>query len=118
MRIITEVEFDERIRHMLSDPFYDDVAWVTGPGRSGAVASVYASHILHVPFVPYGSFARDLGRPLVIDTARESGSTMRKAMRRYGDCKPMECVCFEEPPRVAFWYESPKPQRYRHQRAA
>ena len=114
IRIVSEQEFSCRLRELLeaTAPF---VEWVTGPGRSGAVAAVYASHMLHIPFVPYGSTAQ-LGRVLVIDTARESGRTMRKALSRYRDYDPMELVVFEEPPRVAFWYEAPKPQRYRHER--
>ena len=65
VRIISEAEFAERIREALSDPQYEAAAWVTGPGRSGAVAAVYASHILHIPFVPYGQEAARLGRPTV-----------------------------------------------------
>lgn len=114
MRIVTESEFADAIRAALADG-YDDAGWVTGPGRSGAVAAVYASHILHIPFVPFGRAALNLGRPLIVDTARESGATMRKALRRYERMAPLECVVFEEPPRVAFWYEAAKPQRYRHQ---
>lgn len=118
MRTVSEEEFAERLRALLQADLYDEAGWVTGPGRSGAIAAVYASHILHIPFVPYGSEAARLGRVLIVDTARETGATMRKAMRRYEACRPMECVAFEEPPRVAFWYEAPKPQRYRHERRA
>lgn len=115
MRIVTEPEFATRIAGLLSDPVYADAGWVTGPGRSGAVAAVYASHILHIPFVPYGQRAGRLGRVLIVDTASETGATMRKAMRRYQEHDPLECVAFIEPPRVAFWYEAPKPQHYRHE---
>lgn len=115
MRIVSESEFAARLRLLLADPQYAAAGWVTGPGRSGAVAAVYASHILHIPFVPYGSHAPDLGRVLIVDTARETGATVRKALRRYEASDPLECVAFEEPPRVAFWYEAAKPQRYRHE---
>jgi len=116
MRIITEEEFSECIRNILSLGF-DDIGSVTGPGRSGAVASVYASHILGVPFIPYKSNVPwHLGCLLIIDTAMESGATMRKAERFYGDVKSRSVVCFHEPPRVGFWYEAQKPQRYRHER--
>lgn len=117
MRIVTEPEFREALAAKLSDGF-SEAGWVTGPGRSGAVAAVYASHLLHIPFVPFGSFAPRLGRPLIIDTASESGATMRKAVRRYEAFDPLQCVVFIEPPRVAFWYEAAKPQRYRHERIA
>ncbi|CAH1665655.1 MULTISPECIES: hypothetical protein [unclassified Chelatococcus] len=114
MRIVTESEFAERLRRVLTA--LPAVGSVTGPGRSGAVAAVYASHQLHIPFIPYGATAPvHLGRILIIDTARESGSTLRKAARRYEAANPVVVACFEEPPRVAFWYEAPKPQRYRHE---
>jgi hypothetical protein len=77
---------------------------------------VYASHILCVPFIPYGSLCpAHLGRLLIIDTAMESGRTLRKAERRYGYANPLVRVCYHEPPRVAFWYEADKPQHYRHE---
>lgn len=115
-RVVTEAEFNERIREALSDPIYNYVGCVTGPGRSGAVAAVYASHILGRPFIPFGQKApMHLGRLLIIDTATESGATMRKAERRYGDCMPMTLAIYHEPPRVMFWYEAGKPQRYRHE---
>jgi len=115
MRIVGEAEFAQRIRDILAGDT-DQVGWVTGPGRSGAIAAVYASHILGIPFVPYGSSApADLGRVLIIDTARQSGRTLRKAAKRYEASDPVVIWCYDEPPRVAFWYEAPKPQRYRHE---
>ena len=83
-----------------------EVGSVTGPGRSGAIASAIASHILGVPFIPFGQEAPiKLGRLLIIDTARSSGRTLRRAERRYKYANPVVVACFEEPPRVAFWYE-------------
>lgn len=107
MRIVSAEEFSQRAKAMLSDPRFGDAGWVTGPGRSGAVASAFASHILKIPFVPFGASAAPRGRPLVIDTARQTGATLRKAMRRYEAFDPIECVLYEEPPRVCFWYEQP-----------
>jgi hypothetical protein len=116
MRIVSEAEFAERLRALLAEVDADTIAAVTGPGRSGAVASVYASHMLAVPFIPYGARTPpNRGRILIVDTARESGATLRKAARRYEADDPLVVVAFEEPPRVAFWYEAPKPQRYRHE---
>lgn len=113
-RGVSEAEFGERMRELLIGV---DCGSVVGPGRSGAVAAVYASHILHVPFIPYGALAPvQLGRVLVIDTARESGSTIRKAAREYEYANPIVLVAYEEPPRVRFWYEVMKPQHYRHER--
>lgn len=115
MRIIGEAEFNVRIREVLTSG-YPDVGCVTGPGRSGAVAAVYASHILRVPFIPFGSRCpTKLGRLLIVDTATESGQTLRKAVCKYKDANPIALACFHEPPRVAFWYEAGKPQRYRHE---
>lgn len=116
VRIVSEAEFSERLRAALSGNEIDDVGAVTGPGRSGAVAAVYASHMLGIPFIPYGQkHPQHLGRLLIVDTARESGATLRKAARKYEGATPVVVVAFEEPPRVAFWYEAPKPQRYRHE---
>lgn len=104
VRTISEREFNERIREMVSG--VTDVGVVTGPGRSGAIASVYASHILRIPFIPYGAKCpSNLGRLLIIDTARKSGATLRKAARKYEEFNPLVIACFEEPPRVIFWYE-------------
>lgn len=121
VRIVSEAEFAERMRFVLQHQHQIDfAAAVTGPGRSGAVAAVYASHILGIPFIPFGMRCPDQFRLLIVDTARESGRTLRKAAKRYEYANPLVVVAFEEPPRVAFWYEAPKPQRYRHelQRAA
>ncbi|WP_316196664.1 hypothetical protein [Bradyrhizobium sp. SZCCHNS3053] len=115
MRIVSEEEFAARLRFVLQEFCLADIGAVTGPGRSGAIAAVYASHILHVPFIPYGQACPEKFRLLIIDTARESGRTLRKATRRYRDCDPVVIAVYEEPPRVAFWYEAPKPQFYRHE---
>lgn len=118
MRIVTEPEFDARIRALLAgiDTSLVNLGSVTGPGRSGAVAAVYASHILRIPFIPFGSpVPIKLGRLLIIDTAIDSGKTLRKAERRYRSALPFVAACFHEPPRVSFWYEATKPQRYKHE---
>lgn len=113
MRIISEPEFAARIRQLLADT-RPNVGSVTGPGRSGAIAAVYASHILGVPFIPYGSkVPMHLGSLLIIDTAMESGATLRKAERRYAEASPVVLACYEEPPRVAFWYEAAAGRRLR-----
>jgi adenine/guanine phosphoribosyltransferase-like PRPP-binding protein len=114
VRIVSEQEFSTALRAALHGV---EVGSVTGPGRSGAVAAVYASHILGVPFIPYGQPApAGLGRVLVIDTAIESGATLRKAGRRYAQADPVVMAVYHEPPRVAFWYEAAKRQRFRHER--
>lgn len=116
MITITEPQFEQRLRTVLDGV---GVGAVTGPGRSGAVAAVYASHMLGVPFIPYGQkHPQHLGRLLIVDTARESGATLRKAARKYQGATPLIVVAFEEPPRVKFWYEAGKPQHYKHERLA
>lgn len=119
-RLITEQDFRERIRSSLLDRTVPlAVGSVTGPGRSGAVASVYASHLLRVPFIPYGSpVPKDLGRLLIIDTAMLTGATIRKAARRYADCDPVVIALYSETKqdKVYFWYERPHPQSYSHER--
>lgn len=113
MRIISETEFDMKIREVLQEL---NVGVVTGPGRSGAVASVYASHILSIPFIPYGEdIPVNLGKLLIIDTAIETGRTLRKAKKKYANCDSIVVSIYQEPPRVAFWYEAVKPQMYKHE---
>jgi hypothetical protein len=114
-RIVSEPEFAERIQLVLQNHRLETIGAVTGPGRSGAIAAVYASHILGVPFIPYGMRCPEQFQFLIVNTARESGRTLRKAAKRYDYANPVVVVAFEEPPRVAFWYEAPKPQRYRHE---
>ncbi len=118
MRIIGEAEFRSALFEKLMDlPGIDSIGSVTGPGRSGAVAAVYASHMIGVPFIPFKQRPPErLGNVLIVDTAMESGVTMRKAIRWYERlCKVQSLVVYHEPPRVAFWYEAQKPQFYRHE---
>ena len=116
MRIVSEEEFKKRIKELLSEERFAVCGCVMGPGRSGAIAAVYASHLLAIPFLPYGTLPpAKLGRLLIIDTAIESGATLARAIKRYGD-EAVVVACYNEPPRVAFWYEAPKPQRYKHDR--
>jgi hypothetical protein len=105
-RIVSEAEFAARLRIVLQNHRLDDIGAVTGPGRSGAIAAVYTSHMLHIPYIPYGQLCPEKFRLLIIDTARESGRTLRN---------PVVIAVYEEPPRVVFWYEAPKPQFYRHE---
>lgn len=116
MRIVTEEEFSIEIRLALQD--IHDAGCVTGPGRSGAIAAVYASHILKIPFIPYGQKApAHLQRLLIIDTATESGKTLRKAGKKYEGLCPIIMAIYREPPRVRFWYEADKPQFYKHEKS-
>jgi hypothetical protein len=75
--IVDEPEFVARLRLVLKSARIENVGAVTGPGRSGAVAAVYASHMLGIPFIPYGARCPDQFQLLIVDTARESGRTRR-----------------------------------------
>lgn len=100
---VTPEEFQQKLIEALT-PLKGQFAAVTGPGRSGAIASVYASHFLGIPWVPLHKAVTTPLRPLLlIDTATETGATMRKAQRRTGAAKMI--ALYDEPPRVKFWYE-------------
>ena len=102
--IISEPEFRERLREVLY-PLRKSVRSVTGPGRSGAVAAVYASHFLGVPYLNPAFYPRSslLHPVLVVDTAINTGRTLRQLGRTM---RSEHLVAFyHEPPRVRFWYE-------------
>ena len=103
-RVVEPDEFLERLKTTLG-PLRGKYASVCGPGRSGQVAAVYASHYLGIPWIPVHLAHKSKLRPvLVIDTASESGATSHKAARRAGGCDSV--FIFNEPPRVKFWYEA------------
>lgn len=111
MRWISENEFREALLDRI--PYYDPrPRAVTGPGRSGAIAAVYASHILGIPFIPEGCVSARVPYPLlVIDTARASGATLRRATKRAEQFGTVWTLAvYEEPPRVGFWYEAKAPK--------
>ena len=88
-----------------------EVDFVTGPGRSGAVASVYASHILGVPYKPHkcGNYSLDK-RVLLVDTVKYTGKTLNKA-RNWYEKRGLEvvvCYGFLETKGYYFkmWYET------------
>lgn len=58
--------------------------FVTGAGRSGAVAAVYASHYLGLNFKPHksGNYHDDKS-VLIVDTVEYTGKTLRKAKSWY-----------------------------------
>lgn len=97
---VRELQFFSDLREKLKGVEAD---FVTGPGRSGAISAVYASHILGVPYVPFGFRAR--GRALIVDTARLTGKTLRRAGRKYCHNRPVLVYVYDEPPIVRFWYE-------------
>lgn len=105
--VISEPEFYARLRVVLLSVDRSDRKCVTGPGRSGAIASVYASHLLGIPWIVSASFVpADLKPALVIDTAAKTGRTIRRCARLAGLDEADHVVLWQEPPRVRFWYES------------
>jgi hypothetical protein len=102
--IVTEAEFRVRLYELLAER-KGQYGCVTGPGRSGAIAAVYSSHFLGVPMIPHGMEApRNLRPCLVVDTAKKTGATLRRAARLAGPDTTMMFL-YDEPPRVIFWYE-------------
>ena len=105
MRIITETEFRRELELKLQ-PYKGLIQSVSGPGRSGAIAAVYASYILGVPFVPEGyDIAPNLYPHLVVDTASKSGRTLRKYMRRKATSFGLAVFDETVTNRLYFWYE-------------
>lgn len=105
-RVISEALFSEKLQLLLKTCDLSTIKCVTGPGRSGAIASVYASHIIGAPFVPFGQKLPNHMQPiLIIDTACNSGKTLRRAERKYSNHNPIVLYVYKEPPRVKFWYE-------------
>jgi adenine/guanine phosphoribosyltransferase-like PRPP-binding protein len=101
-KVICEEEFRTKLYHLLTG--LTAIKSVSGPGRSGAIAAVYTSHYLGVPFIPYGQRVPHTLRPhLVVDTAVYSGATLRKATRKMS--ADIALGVYSEPPRVKFWYE-------------
>ena len=76
---VSESEFRVALELALDDLDTSSVQAVTGPGRSGAITAVYASHYLGVPFIPYGQ--RTPLTVMVVDTNSSTGKTLRKAKR-------------------------------------
>lgn len=114
MTIITEAQFKKKVAEMLAWMLeLEGGVWrpyfVTGPGRSGAIASVYASHFLKVPFVPFGvMLPGDKRGVMIVDTAMNSGRTMRRALKKYDRYLPTMMWFYNEKEqgRVKFWYEN------------
>jgi hypothetical protein len=101
--VISEDDFHLAIRQRV-EPLRGTVRSVSGPGRSGALAAVYASHLLRVPFIPHGTRVPETLQPhLVIDTTAMSGRTLRKAARKMGAEHSLSVFTADH--RLRFWYE-------------
>ena len=101
--MITEEQFKASMQESIRD-LKGRVLFVTGPGRSGAIAAVYASYYLGASFVPFGQPVPNKGTILIIDTIEQSGKTLRKANKKYPDAIVMS-VRGKKPTREHFWFE-------------
>lgn len=103
--VIDPAEFLARLQEKV-EPYRGLVRSVCGPGRSGAVASVYASYALGVPWLPYQRFKppEALQPTLIIDSARVTGRNMRRCSK-FIDGPTVLLWLWDEPPNVRFWYE-------------
>ncbi len=106
-RIVSEAEFDQRVADQLhlGRETFRLFKSVIGPGRSGAIAAVYVSHKLGIPFLAWGQEIPEKLKPvLVVDTATWTGRTLRKAAKRY---QASFVAFYVEKPgtMVKFWYE-------------
>lgn len=111
MILVSESEFREELERLLYNMSWGhDYNSVTGPGRSGAVAAVYVSHMTGVPFIPFGQPCPDKLRPiLIVDTATKSGKTLKKACNKYRGAEMVATAVYsEENVRYKFWYERDK----------
>lgn len=81
---MSESEWREKFFLALDQVDTTGISFVTGPGRSGAVASVYASHYLGLNFKPHkaGNYDKDT-KVLIVDTVEYTGKTLRKAEAWY-----------------------------------
>ena len=105
MKICKEPEFREIFYSKLSELDVEKYDYVTGPGRSGAVAAVYASHYLGIPFVPY-KLKLNEKVALIVDTAKMSGRTLRRASRRYDEADTVFAIDeSKDKVHIRFWYE-------------
>jgi hypothetical protein len=92
--------------HNRNSYIFNHYKFVTGPGRSGAIASVYTSYFTKLNFIPYKQL---LGHDdvLVIDTVVKSGKTLRAASKHYDNAYSV--AVFNDPNhRYRFWYENYK----------
>lgn len=100
--IVTEAEFKALIQEIYTD-IPSDVEWVTGPGRSGAIAAVYVSYAFGLPFIPYCSLGPAHKRGLIIDMQPLSSLVRRKAEKRYYGAHIMSL--YDTAADRVFWYE-------------
>lgn len=98
----SEQVFKDRVVSMLKDYDISECKFVTGPGRSGAIAAVYVSHLTGLSFIPYKSIIME--NTLIVDTAMMTGRTFRKAMKVYNTNHGI-CFFHETESRHVFWYE-------------
>lgn len=103
--MVSETNFKQRMIEKMKTFNLSQYKFVTGPGRSGAIASVYVSHYYNLTFINYKSNISDefKSKVLVVDTAEKTGRTVRKAAKIYNN----EYVTFFNGAELhhIFWYE-------------
>jgi hypothetical protein len=110
MRTISQEEFETELKMKL-EPFRGKVHSVIGPGRSGAIASVFASYYLGIPWLPqrHHSIKKILAPVLIVDTAEKTGKNLRRCRNFiFPPSLRSDCITisiFKEPPNVRFWFE-------------
>lgn len=108
---ITELQFRDKFYTVLDNIKQKSFSFVAGPGRSGAIASVYASHYLSIPFKPHktGNYTGDTS-VLIVDTVEYTGNTLRKAASWYGKRGLYVTITFafkeSRGHYYKFWYEN------------
>lgn len=92
---ISEEEWARKFRLNLWFLNGEKFDFVTGPGRSGAIASVYASHYLGIPFKPHKAGSYKSGEyVLIVDTVEYTGKTLRKSEKWHQSRGLITRTCF------------------------
>lgn len=105
---VSEKMFREAITAAMLDIGPADFDFILGAGRSGAIAAVYASHLTGIPFVAWNNRLPENSKVLIIDTAKQSGKTLRRAVARYNKLghEAFSLPIFEcDNTHFIFWYE-------------
>ena len=114
---VSEEQFRKAITIWTAGIGPNDFDFVLGAGRSGAIAAVYASHLTGIPFVAWNNRLPENSKVLIIDTAKQSGKTLRRAVARYNKLghEAVSLPIYEcDNTHFIFWYErdyTPNPNK-------
>lgn len=107
-KYVSESEFREAMQKALAGVDTDAIDFVVGAGRSGAIASAYVSHMTGIPFVAWNNRMPENSLVMIVDTARFTGRTLRKAEKRYAKHGHSTATIFAfdcPDTHFVFWYE-------------